>query len=209
MKIKVKIILTIMTAACLTARGQMVVSDPAGLAQSIVNTSKTLGESAATRSAVLENVLETQRIYEQTRKYYDYLKSVNTIIKDAYEVKHTIQTAAEITGMYCDCFSRLASDPLYSAEEIAAISYGYAKILERCGYTLSDLKNFLSGSSMSMTDKERLDAIEQCHGKMEHLRHVMVYYTRKVEAVSMVRQRKQKDLDGVIRLYGVMTDIEK
>lgn len=203
------IVISIILITAVSVRAQMVVSDPAGLAQSIVNTSKTVGESAATRSAVLENVLETQKIYEQSKKYYDYLKKVNNIIKDTYEVKHTLETASEITNMYCDCFSKIASDPLYSAEEISAISFGYAKILERSAYALADLKTLIGESSLSMTDKERMDAVERCHDKMQHCHKLLVYYTRKIEAVSMLRYEKGENLDGIIRLYGVMTDIEK
>jgi len=203
------ILLVLAVSAVTTAYGQMVVTDPTSMAQSILNTSKTVEEAVATRTAVMKNILETEKIFEQTKKYYDYLKKVNNVIKESYEVKSTIESAAEITKMYSECFAKIASDPLYSAEEIAAISYGYARILERSAYALGDLKTLLAGSSLSMTDKERLDAVDRCHDKMEHMRSLLLYYTRKVEAVSSIRHDRGANLDGVIRIYGVMTDIEQ
>ncbi len=204
--IKLNVSLLVLLLSFYYVSAQVVVSDPSNLAQSVVNTAKTIGQSEATRVAVLENVLNTQKIFEQTRKYYEYLKTINTVVKDAYELKHTIELASEITSLYKNNFQKISSDPIYTAEEISAISFGYARILDKCANALFDVKSIASSSSVSMTDKERLDILERSHEKMVHYKKLLEYYTRKVQAVSYVRNQTGEDIDGIVRLYGSLTD---
>lgn len=180
---------------------QWVVSDPTNLAQSVINTARTVGQSEATRGAVLENVANTEKIFEQTRQYYEYLRTVNSYIKDVYEVKHTIEMAAEITSLYNTNIRDLASNPLYKTDEISAITFGYSKILEKCASALADLKSIVGTSRVSMTDKERLDVIERCHDKMLHYHKLLDYYTKKVQSVGMIRQETENSINTVISLY--------
>ena len=84
MKQKLK---TTMIVACLcltgagTAKAQWVVSDPGNLAQSIINSAKEMVETAGTKANTLNGFLETQKIFQQGKKYYDALKSVNSPLK--------------------------------------------------------------------------------------------------------------------------------
>ena len=60
---------------CLTGTGgayaQWVVSDPGNLAQSIINSAKEMVETAGTKANTLNGFLETQKIFQQEKKYYD------------------------------------------------------------------------------------------------------------------------------------------
>ena len=79
---RTKIILLL--SACLllagTARAQWVVSDPGNLAQGIINASKNIIHTSKTATNMVSNFQETVKIYEQGKKYYDALKSVNITI---------------------------------------------------------------------------------------------------------------------------------
>ena len=78
------------------AKAQWAVLDPSNLVQNIQQVVK----SSATVSNLVSNVQETVKIYEQGKQYYDALKSVNNLIKDARKVKLTIEMISEITNMY-------------------------------------------------------------------------------------------------------------
>lgn len=47
-----------------------------------------------------------------------------------------------------------------------------------------------------MTDKERLDRIDQAHGELTHTRDLMVYYTRKNISVSYLRSQRKTTRSG-------------
>ena len=46
---------------------------------------------------MIKNFQETVKIYEQGKKYYDALKSVNNLVKDARKVQQTILMVGDIT----------------------------------------------------------------------------------------------------------------
>lgn len=59
---------------CLTGTGgyaQWVVSDPGNLAQSIINSAKEMVETAGTKANTLNGFLETKKVFEQGKAYYD------------------------------------------------------------------------------------------------------------------------------------------
>lgn len=73
---------------------QWAVIDPSNLVQNIQQVVK----SSSTLTNMVKNVQETVKIYEQSKQYYDALKSVNNLIKDARKVKLTIEMISEISG---------------------------------------------------------------------------------------------------------------
>ena len=67
------------------SKAQWAVIDPSNLVQNIQQVVK----SSSTLTNMVKNVQETVKIYEQGKEYYDALKSVNNLIKDARKVKLT------------------------------------------------------------------------------------------------------------------------
>ncbi len=73
---------------------------------------------------------ETVKIYEQGKKYYDALKSVNNLVKDARKVQQTILMVGDITDTYVTSFQKMMRDDNFTVEELGAIAFGYTKLLE-------------------------------------------------------------------------------
>ena len=88
--------ITLIICLCLFAVGrasaQWVVSDPGNLAQGIINASKNIIHTSKTATNMVSNFQETVKIYQQGKKYYDALKSVNNLVKDARKVQQTSVT---------------------------------------------------------------------------------------------------------------------
>ena len=105
---KQKIILLV--SACLllagTAQAQWVVSDPGNLVQGIINTTKQIVQTSTTAKNTLDGFKETAKIFEQGKKYYDALKSVNNLVKDAVKVRNTILMVGEISEIYVTTVQR-------------------------------------------------------------------------------------------------------
>ena len=102
------------------AEAQWTVIDPSNLAQNITSAVK----SSTTASNMIKSLQESIKIYNQGKAYYDALKSVHSIIKDARKVKLTIEMVSEITDIYVNGFNRMVSDPNFTPDELAAISAG-------------------------------------------------------------------------------------
>ncbi len=198
-----RIILSLFVGLCslttFQAKAQWVVTDPTNLVQNIV--SAVQGTTTATN--MISNVQESIKIYQQGKEYYDALKSVHNLIKDARKVQKTIEMVSEITDIYVNGFNKMLSDPNFTPNELAAISTGYAKLLEEGGALVTDLRNIVTGSNgLSLSDKERMDAIDQVHSKMLEYRNLTKYFTQKSISVSYIRAKEKNDTDRVLALYG-------
>lgn len=181
------------------AHAQWTVIDPSNLIQNIQSAVK----SSTTASNMIKSLQESVKIYNQGKQYYDALKSVHNLIKDARKVKLTIEMVSEITDIYVSGFNKMVSDPHFTADELASISLGYARLLEEGGALIGELKNVVTaGNGLSLSDKERMDAVDQVYTKMREYRNLTRYYTRKTISISYIRSRDKGDTDRVIALYG-------
>ena len=184
------------------ASAQWVVSDPGNLAQGIINASKNIIHTSKTATNMVANFQETVKIYEQGKKYYDALKKVNNIVKDGIKVKNTILMIGEISDIYVTNFQLMLRDENYTAEELSAIAFGYTKLLEESNNVLKEMKDVVNITTLSMTDKERMDVVDRCYNRVRNYRNLVMYYTNKNISVSYLRAKKKNDMDRVLALYG-------
>ena len=184
------------------ASAQWVVSDPGNLAQGIINASKNIIHTSKTATNMVANFQETVKIYEQGKKYYDALKSVNNLVKDGIKVKNTILMIGEISDIYVTNFQLMLRDENYTAEELSAIAFGYTKLLEESNNVLKEMKEVVNVTTLSMTDKERMDVVDRCYNRVRNYRNLVMYYTNKNISVSYLRAKKKNDMDRVLALYG-------
>jgi hypothetical protein len=181
------------------AKAQWVVTDPTNLVQNIISAV----QGTTTASNMINNLNESIKIYKQGKEYYDMLKSVNDLVKNARKAKKTIEMVSEITGIYVNGFNRMVADPNFTVDELAAISNGYAKLLEEGGALIVELKNVVTGSNgLSLSDAERMNAIDRIHGRMLEYRNLTRYFTQKSISVSFIRAKEKNDTDRVLSLYG-------
>ena len=167
------------------ASAQWVVTDPTNLAQGIVNTTKQIIQTSSTASNMIKNFQETVKIYEQGKKYYDALKSVNNLVKDARKVQKTILMIGEISDTYVVSFQKMMRDENYTVEELGAIAFGYTKLLEESNDVLQEMKGVVN---------------------IRQYRNLVGYYTNKNIAVSYLRSKKKGDTNRVLALYGDTND---
>lgn len=198
--------ITFVICLCLLLAGrasaQWVVSDPGNLAQGIINASKNIIHTSKTATNMVNNFQETVKIYEQGKKYYDALKSVNNLVKDGIKVKNTILMIGEISDIYVTNFQLMLRDENYTAEELSAIAFGYTKLLEESNNVLKEMKEVVNITTLSMTDKERMDVVDRCYNRVRNYRNLVMYYTNKNISVSYLRAKKKNDMDRVLALYG-------
>lgn len=202
MKVKVLVLCMGCFFFSLTAKAQWVVTDPTNLAQGIINAAKNIVQTSTTATNMVKNFQETVKIYQQGKEFYDGLRKVKNLVRDARKVQQTILMVGDITEIYVTSYERMLSDPYFTPEELSAIALGYTKLLEESANLLTDLKTVVNENGLSMNDKERMDIIDRCYTDMLQYRSLVQYYTNKNIGVSYLRAKKQNDLDRVMALYG-------
>lgn len=203
MKRIILILCAALTGFTCQVKAQWIVADPTNLVQNII----TAIQGTSTAANMINNVKECVKIYEQGKEYYDALKSVHDLVKDARKVQKTISMVSEITDIYVNGFGKMVNDPNFTPNELAAISSGYAKLLDEGGALVTELKVIVTGNNgLSLSDKERMDAIDQIHTKMLEYRNLTKYFTQKSISVSFIRSQESGDMERVRALYGDPSD---
>lgn len=120
-----RLLLTLLVVLSTTAaHAQWLTFDASNLAQSIVNSTNEVFETATTASHMLNNFKETVKIYEQGKKYFDALRSVNNLVRDARKVQQCVLMVGEMSDIYVNNFRKMLADSNFSAEELTAIPHG-------------------------------------------------------------------------------------
>ena len=185
---------------------QWVVTDPTNFAGNIANTVKEIATASKTVNNTLNNFREVEKIYRQGKEYYDALQKVKTLVSDAYKVKETILMVSDISGIYVNSYKKMLSDKNFTPKELDAIAFGYARLLEESSECLKELKDVVNVTSLSMTDKERMDVIDRVYRDVKEYKGLVNSYTNKNISVSYLRALKAGDTERVLSLYGTASE---
>lgn len=189
-------------AAATFAKAQFVVTDPANLASGILNSANEIVQTSSTVSNVIKNFNEVKKVYEQGKEYYDKLKAVNNLVKDARKVQQTVLLVGDVSEMYVNNFGKMLNDPNFNAQELASIANGYAALLTESTELLKELKEIITSNGLSLNDKERMDVIDRVYKEVKEYHNLVRYYTNKNISVSYLRAKKQNNTQRVLNLYG-------
>ncbi|MTG99339.1 MULTISPECIES: DUF4141 domain-containing protein [Myroides] len=182
--------------------GQWTVYDPGNFAQSIINSTNEIVQTSATVENVIRNFKEVEKIYNQTKDYYNKLESVNHLVKDARKVQQTVLLVSDVSKLYVQGFSKMLNDSNFSDQELEAIANGYAKLLSESTVLLNELKQIVTKTSLSLNDKERMDIIDTIYSRVKYYYNLVDYYTKKNISVSILRSKKKSNTQSILDLYG-------
>jgi hypothetical protein len=200
--LKIMVCMVILFAVMPTAKAQWVVTDPTNLAQGIVNSARQIIQTSTTATNMINNFKEVQKVYNQGKEYYDKLKAVNNLVKDARKVQQTVLLVGDVSEMYVKNFGKMLNDPNFNEQELTAIANGYSILLNESTELLKELKQIVSSSSLSLTDKERMDIIDSVYIKVKEYHNLVRYFTNKNISVSYLRAKKANSSQRVLELYG-------
>lgn len=198
----IKIVVVAFFATFTFAKAQFVVTDPANLASGILNSANEIVQTSSTVSNVVKNFNEVKKVYEQGKEYYDKLKAINNLVKDARKVQQTVLLVGDVSEMYVNNFGKMLNDPNFNAQELSSIANGYSALLTESTELLKELKEIITSNGLSLNDKERMDVIDRVYKEVKEYHNLVRYYTNKNISVSYLRAKKQNNTQRVLNLYG-------
>lgn len=201
-KILFQVFTVLIFAVTPTAKAQFVVTDPTNLASGILNSANEIVQTSSTVSNVVKNFKEVEKVYKQGKEYYDKLKAINNLVKDARKVQQTVLLVGDVSEMYVQNFGKMMNDQNFTPQELIAIGNGYSALLNESGELLKELKQIVTSSSLSLNDKERMDVIDRVYKEVKEYHSLVRYYTNKNISVSYLRAKKKNDSKRVLDLYG-------
>lgn len=201
-KIMTMVCTAMLFAVTPTMKAQWVVTDPSNLAQGIVNTARQIVQTSTTATNMINNFKEVQKVYNQGKEYYDKLKAVNNLVKDARKVQQTVLLVGDASEIYVKNFGKMINDPNFSPQELTAIANGYSILLNESVELLKELKQIVNASTLSLNDNERMEIIDRVHKEVKEYHNLIRYFTNKNISVSYLRAKKTNNSSRVLELYG-------
>ena len=201
-KIMIMVCTAMLFAVTPTMKAQWVVTDPSNLAQGIVNTARQIVQTSTTATNMINNFKEVQKVYNQGKEYYDKLKAVNNLVKDARKVQQTVLLVGDASEIYVKNFGKMINDPNFSPQELTAIANGYSILLNESVELLKELKQIVNVSTLSLNDNERMEIIDRVHKEVKEYHNLIRYFTNKNISVSYLRAKKTNNSSRVLELYG-------
>ncbi len=96
----------------------------------------------------------------------------------------------------------MLADPNFSIEELNAIAEGYVILLEESSIVLDQIKTVVNISTLSLSDKDRMDVVDHCYKEALNYKTLVNYYTNKNIGVSYLRAKKKGETERILSLYG-------
>lgn len=154
-------------------------------------------EFTSTASDVAKNYTEAKKIFEQGEKYYESLKDVHEIVKKSRNVKGCITLSSETLVNYQDTYRKILNDRNFSSNQINVYKKQQENILSAIQKNIEGLNNIIINTGMSISDKERLDAIDSYHSRIMALHNESrgLNYQMLGESESIEKRKAQKRLE--------------
>jgi hypothetical protein len=194
---------TLLTIFNFTASAQFVVADPTAFSQRAIQQISNITEQIQQKYELVRQFQKTNDIYNQGKEWYDGLKRVNNTVAEYKKIYETLELTAQIVDLYATNITRFRMDKNFSPSEVGYITDGYGNLLKESSRLVDDLNLGAKATTLSMTDKERLDMINSTFEKVRQHKALVQYYTNKNISVSYLRAKKRNNTDGVMRLYGL------
>ena len=120
----------------------------------------------------LDGFKEVEKLYNDTKKYYDALKKVNNLI--GMPIRSRVHPdGGRHLEIYVTSYKKMLSDKNFRPSELAAMASGYAKLLEQSGESLKELKSIVKSNVFSMNDHERMQAIDRIYTTLRENRSLV------------------------------------
>lgn len=154
-------------------------------------------EYLTTASNAAKNFNEAKKIFEQGEEYYEALKDVHEIVKKSRNVKGCIKLSSETVDGYQTTYNQILNDIYFSPDQISVYRKQQENIMSAIAKNIEGLNNIIVNTGMSISDKDRLDAIDTYHARILALHNESRGLNMQIlgESESVNKRKEQKRLE--------------
>ncbi|MFB5946389.1 TerB family tellurite resistance protein [Albibacterium profundi] len=129
------------------------------------------------------------------------LSSVSPVVKNHRRVADIIRYQKSIVQEYRSAFRRFKSSGSFSVEELDYMGKVYSGLFKRSLKSLDALANVITSSKLSMTDAERLKAIDRIFAETQDKFQFLRSFNRNTMILAIQRSRESRDVESSRRLF--------
>ena len=129
------------------------------------------------------------------------LMSVSPVIKNYKRVPAIISYQKNILKEYKTAFNKFKSSGSFTAEEIVYMGKVYSNLFNKSLQHLDELATVITSSKLSMSDDERLTAIDRIFTETEDKLQFLRDFNRNANILVLQRAKENRELETSRRLY--------
>lgn len=133
--------------------------------------------------------------------FIDGLSSVSPVVKNYRRVADIIRYQKSIVQEYRNAFRRFKSSGSFSVEELDYMGTVYSALFKRSLKSLDALATVITSSQLSMTDDERLKAIDRIFAETQDKLQFLRSFNRNTMILAIQRSRESGDVESSRRLF--------
>ncbi|MFD2164516.1 TerB family tellurite resistance protein [Paradesertivirga mongoliensis] len=135
--------------------------------------------------------------------FINSLLSVNPEIKNYKKVADIVTCQKNIVMEYKSAFSRFKHGGTFSASEIEYLGKVYGNLFNQSLQNLDDLATVLTSNKLSMSDNERLEAIDRIFADTEDKLVFLRDFNKKTNILAIQRSREKRSIETSEKLHQV------
>lgn len=129
------------------------------------------------------------------------LMAVNPAIKNYKRVPDIINYQKNIVQEYKTAFNRFKNSGTFSSSEIDYLRKVYSNLFNQSLENLDELATVITASKLSMSDDERLEAIDRIFADTEDKLQFLRDFNKNTNLLVLQRKKEQKDVETSQKLY--------
>lgn len=133
--------------------------------------------------------------------FIDGLMAVNPAIKNYKRVGDIISYQKNIVREYKSAFIQFKQSGEFSPDEIEYLGKVYGKLFNKSIQSLDELATVITSSKLSMSDDERLQAIDRIFADTQDNLQFLRDFNKKANFLAIQRSREKQDVATMEQLY--------
>ena len=133
--------------------------------------------------------------------FIDGLMVVNPAIKNYKRVVDIISYQKNIVREYKSAFIRFKQNGSFSPDEIEYLGKVYGQLFNKSIQNLDELATVITSSRLSMSDDERLQAIDRIFADTEDKLQFLRNFNKQANLLAIQRSREKQDVATMQQLY--------
>jgi len=129
------------------------------------------------------------------------LMAVNPSIKNYKRVPDIINYQKNIVEEYKSAFNRFRKSGTFSPSELEYLRKVYSNLFNQSLENLDELATVITASKLSMSDDERLEAIDRIFSDTEDKLQFLRDFNKSTNLLVLQRKKEQKDVETSQKLY--------
>lgn len=135
--------------------------------------------------------------------FFNGLAAVSPAVRNYKRIPYIIDYQKLLLKEYRRAFDRFQQDPNFTFAELEYLASVYAFLFQASLRNIDDLTTIITATRLSMTDYERMQAIDRIFYDMQNKVMFLNSFNNSTYLVAVQRARSRNDVTTMRKLYGV------